>query len=75
MSLFLPEVLLLIGFIIFIPHPVMSHLAGFFYGLWFYSTQIDHSLDYAYFLTASFFCIWVVFMVRCYRGVKVRYFA
>lgn len=70
MSLLLPEVLLLVGFIVVAPRHLLFNLAGFFYAMWFYSTQIDHSLEYAYFLTASFFIIWVVFMSRIYRGRK-----
>lgn len=70
MSLLLSETLLLIGLLVIAPRSVMFSLAGFFYGLWFYSTQIDHSQDYAYFLTAAFFCIWVIFMFELYLGVK-----
>ena len=45
-------------------------VSGLFYSMWFYSTQIDHSQDYAYFLTASFFIIWVVFIFRIYTNRK-----
>lgn len=68
-TLLFPENFLLIGLFIIVylfRTDVMLPLAGFFYSLWFYSTQIDHSSHYAYFLTASFFCMWVSFMFMMY---------
>lgn len=76
MSLLLPETILLVGFFFVIQRFTRSYLlplSGLFYAMWFYSTQIDHTQEYAYFLTASFFCIWVSFMFSIYeRSNDVR---
>jgi len=66
----LPEVCLLIAFFAVVRayrKDTILPVAALFYSLWFYSTQIDHSQEYAYFLTASFFCIWVGFIFVIYE--------
>ena len=72
----LPETFLLIAFFVIVrmyKNDYILLLSAFFYSLWYYSTQIDHSQEYAYFLTAAFFCVWVGFMFIIYeRSSYVR---
>lgn len=65
-----PEIALLFMFMFgmfYFRSNILLHVSGLFYSLWFYSTQIDHSQDYAYFLTVAFFCVWVGFIFIIYE--------